>query len=160
NRPDCLCHVGIARELAAGLGETLTEPAPSIPASARSAASSEQRATVTIDDPAGCPRFSVCIIEGVAVGPSPAWMQQRLRAIGLRPINNLVDTTNYVAHELGQPMHAFDLDRFVAAAGGERQADVVVRRARQGEAIVTLDGVARELSSADLVVCGGRTAGR
>ncbi|TMF16149.1 MAG: phenylalanine--tRNA ligase subunit beta [Chloroflexi bacterium] len=158
NRPDCLCHVGIARELAAGLGETLTEPDTSIPDSALSAASSEQRATVTIDDPAGCPRFAVCIIEGVAVGPSPAWMQQRLRAIGLRPINNLVDTTNYVAHELGQPMHAFDLDRFVAAAGGERQAEVVVRRAQQGEGIVTLDGVARRLSSEDMVVCAGSRA--
>jgi len=158
NRPDAMSHVGIARELAAGLGETLTEPDLSIPESALSAASSEQRASVTIEDPAGCPRFAVCIIEGVAVGPSPSWMQQRLRAIGVRPINNLVDTTNYVSHELGQPLHAFDLDRFVEVAGSERLARVVVRRAHKRERIVTLDGVARELSSADLVVCAGGTA--
>jgi phenylalanyl-tRNA synthetase beta chain len=158
NRPDCLCHLGIARELAAGLGETLSEPDASIPDTALSAASSEQRAAVTIEDSAGCPRCAMCVIESVAVGPSPAWMQERLRAIGLRPINNIVDATNYVAHELGQPLHAFDLDRFKEAGGAERTAEVVVRRARDGERIVTLDGADRSLSDADMVVCSGDVA--
>lgn len=153
NRPDCLCHVGIARELAAGLSEMLSEPDATIPDVALSAASSEQRAALTIEDSWGCPRCAVCIIESVAVGPSPAWMQERLRAIGLRPINNIVDTTNYVAHELGQPLHAFDLDRFRDAGGTERTAEMIVRRARDGERIVTLDGADRSLSDADMVVC-------
>ena len=157
NRPDCLCHVGIARELAAGLGESLSEPDTSIPEAALSAMSSEQRASLRIEDPGACPRFTACVIEGVAVGPSPAWMQERLRVIGLRPINNVVDVTNYVTHELGQPLHAFDLDRFTAA-GGARTAEVVVRRARDGERLLTLDGVERSLGAEDVVVCAGERA--
>lgn len=157
NRPDCLCHAGIARELAAGLGQSFAEPDTRIPDEAFSAASSEQRASLRVDDARGCPRFTAAVIEGVAVGPSPAWLQERLRAVGLRPINNVVDVTNYVARELGQPLHAFDLDRFVAASGGQR-ADVRVRRARTGERVLTLDGVERTLSGDDLVVCAGDTA--
>lgn len=157
NRPDCLCHVGIARELAAALGQSFSEPDTQIPEDAFSAALSEQRASVRVDDPHGCPRFTAAVIEGVAVGPSPAWLQDRLRAVGLRPINNVVDVTNYVARELGQPLHAFDLDRFVAAAGGAG-ADVRVRRARPGEQLRSLDGVERVLSGDDLVVCAGDTA--
>ena len=157
NRPDCLCHVGIARELAAGLGESFTEPDTSIPEQALSAMSSDQRASVRIEDPQACPRFTACVIEGVAVGPSPPWLQERLRVIGLRPINNVVDITNYVAHELGQPLHAFDLERFAAAAGGGI-AEVVVRRARDGERLVTLDGVERALSADDVAVCAGERA--
>ena len=85
NRPDCLCHVGIARELAAALGETLEEPPTSIPDELVSATSAELRAQVRIADPVGCPRFEVRVIEGIAVGPSPGWLRQRLRAVGLRP---------------------------------------------------------------------------
>jgi phenylalanyl-tRNA synthetase beta chain len=157
NRPDCLCHAGIARELAAGLGQSFWEPDSAIPDEALSAASSEQRASVHVEDPRGCPRFMAALIEGVAVGPSPQWLQDRLRAVGLRPINNVVDVTNYVARELGQPLHAFDLDRFLSAARGDR-ADVRVRRARSGERVATLDGVERSLSDEDLVVCAGETA--
>ena len=156
NRPDCLCHVGIARELAAALGEGLEEPPASVPDELLSATSAELRAQVRIDDPEGCPRFAARIIEGVAVGPSPGWLRQRLRAVGLRPINNVVDVTNFVLHELGQPLHAFDLDRFVEA-GGARMADVVVRRAVQGEQVVDLLGLQRVLSAEDLVVCAGTT---
>jgi phenylalanyl-tRNA synthetase beta chain len=158
NRPDCLCHVGIAREMAAAVGETVREPDPTIAEGLLSAASMTLRATVTVDDAHGCPRFVVRIIENVAVAPSPDWLQRRLRAVGLRPINNVVDVSNYIAREVGQPLHAFDLDRFVAAQGdGERVAHVVVRRGR-GEAVVCLDGVERTVGSEDMAVCAGETA--
>jgi phenylalanyl-tRNA synthetase beta chain len=152
NRPDCLCHVGIAREMAAALGETVREPDTTIAEGLLSAAGASNRATVDIEDPDGCPRFAVRVIENVAVGPSPQWMQRRLRAVGLRPINNVVDVTNYVAHELGQPLHAFDLDRFVAVQpDGGRSAHVAVRRGR-GESVLCLDGVARTVGPEDMVV--------
>jgi phenylalanyl-tRNA synthetase beta chain len=154
NRPDCLCHVGIARELAAALGETLNEPPVGVPDEFLSATSAELRAHVRVEDPEGCPRFEARVIEGIVVGPSPGWLRQRLRAVGLRPINNVVDITNFVLHELGQPLHAFDFDRFVEA-GGAKTADVVVRRARGGEHVVDLLGTERVLSAEDLVVCSG-----
>ena len=158
NRPDCLCHVGIAREMAAAVGETVREPDPTIPEGVLSAASMALRAEVDVEDPQGCPRFSVRIIENVAVAPSPDWMQRRLRAVGLRPINNVVDVTNYVAHEMGQPLHGFDLDRFISAQGEDgRAAQVVVRRGR-GERLLCLDGVERTIGGDDLAVCAGTTA--
>ena len=157
NRPDCLCHLGIARELAAALGEGLNEPPAAVPEELQSAAAVELRAQVRIEDSAGCPRFAARVIEGVAIGPSPLWLRQRLRAVGLRPINNVVDITNFVTHELGQPLHAFDLDRFAEAGGTPKVADVVVRRAAAGEHVVDLLGVDRELSANDLVVCAGPT---
>jgi phenylalanyl-tRNA synthetase beta chain len=156
NRPDCLCHVGVARELAAALGEGLTEPPALVPDELLSATGVELRAQVRIEDPEGCPRFAARVIEGVVVGPSPPWLRQRLRAVGLRPINNVVDATNFVTHELGQPLHAFDLDRFVEV-GGSKIADVVVRRAADGERLVDLLGTDRSLGGADLVVCAGAT---
>ncbi len=155
NRPDCLCHLGIARELAAALGEALNEPPASIPEDLLSATSAELRARVQIDDAQACPRFAARVIEGVVVGPSPGWLRQRLRAVGLRPINNVVDITNFVLHELGQPLHAFDLDRFVEAGGG-RIGEIVVRRAKPGEHVVDLMGTDRGLSSEDIVVCSGQ----
>ena len=157
NRPDCLCHVGIAREMAAAVGETVREPSPGIAEGLMSAASMAQRAEVQIDDGEGCPRFAVRLVENVAVAPSPEWLQRRLRAVGLRPINNLVDVTNYVAHELGQPLHAFDLDRFLAVQATDRSARVVVRRGRD-EPVLCLDGVERRAGTADMVVCAGETA--
>jgi len=156
NRPDCLCHVGVARELAAALGEGLREPSTEVPEAVTSATSVEGRASVQVEDAQGCPRFMVRVIEDVVVGESPEWMQRRLRAIGLRPINNVVDVTNYVAAELGQPLHAFDFDRFVAFTPGDGQtAEVVVRRARDGEKVLCLDDVERTLGNADMVVCAG-----
>jgi phenylalanyl-tRNA synthetase beta chain len=158
NRPDCLCHVGIAREMAAAVGETVREPDTTIPEGVLSAASMARRADVRIEDPTGCPRFSVRIIENVVVGPSPDWMQRRLRAVGLRPINNVVDVTNYVAQELGQPLHAFDLDRFIAAQGtDERDAHLVVRPGRD-ELVHCLDGMARTVGREDMAVCAADTA--
>jgi phenylalanyl-tRNA synthetase beta chain len=158
NRPDCLCHVGIAREMAAAVGETVREPDSTIAEGLLSAASLAQRAEVEVEDADGCPRFSVRIIENVAVAPSPEWMQRRLRAVGLRPINNVVDVTNYVAHEMGQPLHGFDLDRFIAAQADDgRVARVVVRRGRD-ERVLCLDGVERTIGQADMAVCAGEVA--
>jgi phenylalanyl-tRNA synthetase beta chain len=157
NRPDCLCHVGIAREMAAAVGETVREPDPAIANGLLSAASMARRAEVVVEDPDGCPRFAVRIIENVAVAPSPDWVQRRLRAVGLRPINNVVDVTNYVARELGQPLHAFDLDRFLAVQGADGgPARVVVRRGR-GEPILCLDGAERTVGPDDVAVCAGDT---
>ena len=158
NRPDCLCHVGIAREMAAAVGERVREPDPTISEGLLSAASLARRAEVDVQDPGGCPRFAVRVIENVAVAPSPDWIQRRLRAVGLRPINNVVDVTNYVAHEVGQPLHAFDLDRFAAAQVEDgRTARVVVRRGR-GERVLCLDGVERTVGAEDMAVCAGDVA--
>ena len=154
NRPDCLCHLGIARELAASLGEELRKPDCSIPEAARSAVPVHGRARIEVEDTDGCYRFMVRVIEGVRVGPSPGWMRRRLEAIGLRSINNLVDVTNYIAHELGEPLHAFDYDKFIERCGGET-ADIRVRSAREGERLLCLDGVERALNPGDLVVCAG-----
>ncbi|GAC1337548.1 MAG: phenylalanine--tRNA ligase subunit beta [Candidatus Dormibacteria bacterium] len=163
NRPDSLCHVGIARELAAALGETLREPDTEVPAAHESAVPVEGRLEVRIEDPQGCLRFTARVIDDVVVGPSPPWLRRRLEAVGLPVINNVVDVTNFVAAELGQPLHAFDLDHFVeagragAAPGATARAAVVVRSARPGERVACLDGVERELDGADLVVCSAGT---
>jgi phenylalanyl-tRNA synthetase beta chain len=138
NRPDWLSHVGIAREVAANTGAALTEPLISV------AATSEDPAVARIDDSAGCPFYSVRRIRDVKVGPSPEWLARRLEAIGLRPINNVVDVTNYVMMELGQPLHAFDAAK---VAGG-----IVVRRATAGEKFLALDGSESDLRASDLVI--------
>lgn len=157
NRPDCLCHLGIARELAAALQEPLREPSYAIDPVRVSATSIERRAAVRVEDTEGCRRFCAAVIENVAVGPSPAWMRERLLAAGLRPINNVVDVTNFIAAELGQPLHAFDLDRLrdrsePRPAPGN-PAEVVVRRARAGEKVLGLDDREHELGPDDLAVC-------
>lgn len=149
NRSDLLSHVGIARELAPGgnAGVRLPEFADAS-AGVRLERGADSVALpgvkVTLEDPRGCPRYLGAVVRGVTIGPSPAWLEARIRAVGLRPINNVVDATNYILYELGQPLHAFDLARL---AGGE----VRIRRARAGEKIVTLDGVERVLSE-DMVV--------
>jgi len=155
NRPDCLCHVGIARELAAALGEPLREPPADIPEGLLSATASGQRARVQIEDSAGCRRFTALAIEGVAIGESPDWLRRRLRAIGLRPISSAVDVTNYVTHELGQPLHAFDLERVAALSGGSRPVTFTVRRAAAGESLDCLDGTTRALDPGDMVIAAG-----
>jgi len=137
NRPDCLSHVGIARELAAALAMEVAYPEVSIGAAAPGDAS-VILSGVRVDWPEHCPHYRAYAIQGVRVGPSPGWLRARLEAIGLRPINNVVDVTNFVLHELGQPLHAFD-----AAKIGGRQ--IVVRAAQPGETLVTLDGKTREL---------------
>ncbi|MBI3088246.1 MAG: phenylalanine--tRNA ligase subunit beta, partial [Candidatus Omnitrophica bacterium] len=139
NRPDCLSIIGIAREVAAITGQKLKLPPRT--------SSLEPRTPlrIRIEDRKGCRRYIGRLIEGVRLGPSPSWMQKRLEACGLRPINNIVDITNYVLLEYGQPLHAFDYRRLA-------EGTILVRRARANEKLAALDGNAYSLSSEDLVI--------
>ena len=141
NRADTMSMVGIAREIAALTGSALTMPDTTYTEGGPPAS---ERVRVRIDDDALCSRYIAAVIEGVRVQPSPAWMQDRLRAAGVRPISNVVDVTNYVMLELGQPLHAFDLAR----VGSE----VVVRAAHEGERLRTLDGEERALEPGMLLI--------
>lgn len=143
NRPDCLGHFGVAREIAALTGAKLTRPDVAID---KLLGGADVGVGVTIDDAKGCPRYVARVIDGLRVGPSPRWMRRRLEAVGVRPISNLVDVTNYVMFELGQPLHAFDL----AKVAGPK---IVVRRAKAGEKMTTLDGQERALVVEDLLIC-------
>ena len=142
NRPDCLSHVGIAREVAViEKGRMRLPPAAHLKTGGRS----KDLTSVEIKDPDLCPRYAARLVRGVKIGPSPDWLAKRLETIGQRPINNVADVTNYVLHELGQPLHAFDFEKL----GGRR---IVVRRAAPGEKLKTLDGVERTLSRDMLVI--------
>ena len=145
NRADLLGIFGFAREVAAITGQPLREPDRTYSQSSRRA---DEFVSVTIEAPDLCRRFTASIIEGVEVGPSPPWMQQRLIRAGMRPINNVVDVTNYVMLETGQPLHAFDYDLVRGAA-------IRPRRARPGERLTTLDGVERDLDPDMLMICDG-----
>lgn len=142
NRGDCLSHVGIARELAVMEKSEVQSPKSKIPESNGKTA---DLTSVTIDDPDLCPRYAARIIRGAKIGPSPAWLVKKLETIGQRAINNVADITNYVLHQLGQPLHAFDLAKL-------DEQRIVVRRARRGEKIKTLDGVERTLDEQMLVI--------
>ncbi|MGC8780971.1 MAG: phenylalanine--tRNA ligase subunit beta, partial [Anaerolineae bacterium] len=141
--------VGIAREVAALTGQTLRNPTPADYLSTPRVADADF-AGIVIRDPDLCLRYSAALIEGVQVRPSPYWMQQRLIRAGMRPINNIVDITNYVMLELGQPLHAFDYDLLRARAGG--RPTIIMRRAYPGEHLVTLDGVDRALDPEMLMI--------
>ncbi|MBW3613087.1 MAG: phenylalanine--tRNA ligase subunit beta [Chloroflexi bacterium] len=145
NRGDALSMVGLAREIAAFSGAELRIPQPAM---REGDASLDGPVSVRIDDPELCPRFTVLVLEGVRNGPSPEWMQRRLVAAGMRPISAVVDVTNYVMHELGQPQHAYDAE---AIPSGE----IVVRRARDGERLETIDHVERRLDERMLVIADG-----
>jgi phenylalanyl-tRNA synthetase beta chain len=150
NRPDCLSVIGLAREVATVYERPVTEPsaepgaAIALAALDASTAGPSDRLRVTLEDDELCPRFAAAVAE-VQIGPSPVWLANRLQAAGVRPISAIVDITNYVNLEAGQPMHAYDLDRL---AGGELRA----RRAKPGETITTLDGVDRKLEPDMLVI--------
>jgi phenylalanyl-tRNA synthetase beta chain len=154
NRGELLSHLGVARELAPDGEDGIA--LPPVPGGFRGDLAVEPgrkecdagEMTVMVEDPEGCPRYMGALLKGVRVGPSPEWLASRLRAVGLRPINNVVDATNYVLHEMGQPLHAFDLARL-------RGGRVVARRAVAGERLRTLDGVDRVLNPADLVIADG-----
>src|SRR6202047_2104337 len=148
NRPACLGHYGMAREVAAiyrlarkPVNPQLKESAEKIPSATR----------VEIECPELCGRFTARVLRGVKVQPSPDWLRQRLEAIGQNSINNVVDVTNYVMFELGQPLHAYDLDKL-------SEKRIVVRRARPGEKLRTLDGVERTLAKDMCVIADARRA--
>jgi len=142
NRPDCLSVIGIAREVAALTGQNTHIPEISYE---EAMPAIDQQISIEITDPELCPRYCASLITGIKIGESPVWMQERLLACGMRPINNVVDITNYVMMEYGQPLHAFDYDKI-------RGKKIIVRRAASGEIIETLDGVERILSSDRLVI--------
>jgi phenylalanyl-tRNA synthetase beta chain len=148
NRPDCMCVLGIAREVATAFGLPLNEGGT--PRGAGPAESRPADVDVTLESPDLCPRYAGAVAD-VTIGPSPDWMQARLRAAGLRPISNIVDITNYVLLERGQPMHAFDLTRL-------QDAQIRVRTARARETLRTLDGQMRELSPEMLVIADANDA--
>ena len=141
NRPDCLSHIGIARELAAqySLSFTLpqTEPLPNI---------SEKKLSVQIIDEQKCPRYAACVINNITVKQSPQWLQNFLTVVGLRPINNIVDITNFVMLEFGQPLHAFDSKEIQGNS-------IIVKTASVGEKFFTLDGKEHSLPESTLMIC-------
>ncbi|GAA4361717.1 phenylalanine--tRNA ligase subunit beta [Hymenobacter saemangeumensis] len=162
NRADAASHYGVARELRALLRQPCQLPDLS---AFQAPASAEANVAVTIEDETACPRYAGLLLDNVQVGPSPEWLQRRLRSIGLSPINNVVDVTNFVLHELGQPLHAFDADQIAGQ-------HIRVKRAGEGEKFTTLDGVERSLKATDLVIAdahgqplalagvfGGKTSG-
>ncbi len=142
NRPDCLSHVGIAREVAVIEKSKVQSPTSKV---GKTEGKTSDLAAVEIRDADLCPRYAARVVRGVKIAPSPAWLTRRLAEIGQRPINNVADITNYVLHELGQPLHAFDLNKL-----GEQR--IVVRRAALGEKLKTLDGVERTLDPEMLVI--------
>src|SRR6266404_8069979 len=142
NRGDCLSHIGIARELAVIDKSQVSSFKFQVKATKEKTG---DFAAVEIRDPDLCPRYAARIVLGVKIAPSPDWLVKQLETIGQRPINNVADITNYVLHEFGQPLHAFDLAKL-------EQKRIVVRRAAGGEAIKTLDGVERKLDSDMLII--------
>lgn len=152
NRADALCMVGIAREVAALTGGKLSIPQPETTSVSKGASNLKLK----IADTQACPAYLGTVVEKLKIAPSPDWLQQRLRAAGVRPINNVVDITNYVLWEWGQPLHAFDKDRLQSVAGGEGLT-VGVRFATAGESLKTLDGVTRKLSSQNLLITANNT---
>jgi len=145
NRPDCLSHYGVARELATLYRQPLKRGEVFLK---ESGGPTSAAATIEIADPDLCARYCGRIVQKVQVGPSPDWLVKRLEAIGQRPINNVADATNYVLMELGHPLHAFDWSRL-------RQHKIIVRRAKPGEPLRTLDGVDRPLTRDNLVIADG-----
>ena len=148
NRPDCLSILGIAHEVGAITGQPVTEPDHSYPEYGDAI---EDQVTIEIADPDLCYRYTASLVRGISIGPSPRWMQDALVKAGQRPINNVVDITNYVMLEYGQPLHAFDFDKC-------RDATIIVRAAREGETLTTLDGEVRELAPPMLTIADSRDA--
>ena len=142
NRADAASHLGVARDLAAYLRIELTMP----DVSSFKVANKNLTIGVEVQDTDACPRYSSVSISGVTVKASPDWLQDKLKVIGIRPINNIVDITNYILHDLGQPLHAFDADEIA----GKK---VIVKKCAEGTPFITLDGVERKLSADDLMIC-------
>ncbi len=148
NRGDCLSHLGIARELAVIEKSQVSSPTSQVP---KAKDKTSDFASVEIRDPDLCPRYTARVVRGVKIAPSPDWLIKKLEAIGQRPINNVADITNYVLHEFGQPLHAFDLAKLA-------EKSIIVRRAVHGEMLKTLDGVERKLDHEMLVIADATRA--
>lgn len=146
NRVDCFGVLGIAREAAATFGKQFVPPVVTVKENDEKAS---DYISVDVQDTELCPRYIARVVKNIKIAPSPMWMQRRLAAMGIRPINNIVDITNYVMEEYAQPMHAYDLDTI-------EDRKIVVRRANDGEEFVTLDGQTRNLDSSVLVICDGK----
>ncbi|CCH51271.1 phenylalanyl-tRNA synthetase, beta subunit [Fibrisoma limi BUZ 3] len=144
NRIDAASHLGVARDLKAALNRPLRWPS----VDAFAVQNQDLTLDVRVEAPEACPRYTGLTISGLSVGESPDWLKQRLLSIGLNPINNVVDVTNFVCHDLGQPLHAFDADKIT---GGQ----VIVKTLPEGTPFVTLDGVERKLTATDLMICNG-----
>ncbi len=143
NRPDCASHIGIAREIALITGNALHKPAITL---SECAEPTSNYISVEIEDPVGCPRYAARMVKGVKIGPSPDWLAKSIESIGQRSINNVVDAANFVLMETGHPLHTFDY----ANIKGRK---IIIRRANPGEKVVTLDGIARELTDDILLIC-------
>ena len=148
NRVDCYSILGLARETAATFHKEFKAPAVEVKGSEDDV---NHYIKVEVKDPKLCPRYCARVVKNIKLAPSPQWMQRRLASVGIRPINNVVDITNYVMEEYGQPMHAYDLDTI---AGNQ----IVVRRAEKNEKFVTLDGQERTLDDTVLMICDGEKA--
>jgi phenylalanyl-tRNA synthetase beta chain len=148
NRADCTSVIGIAREIAALTGKPLRKPDVRLKEGDKNITGLTR---VTIDDPLGCPRYAAGVVLGVEIKPSPFWIRYRLMVSGIRTISNVVDVTNYVLLELGQPLHAFDYDRL-------KENRIVVRRAKEGETFTTLDGKTHSLNPENLMICDAQRA--
>ena len=146
NRVDCFSVVGIAREAAATFGKKFCPPVVTPTGNSENAA---DYIKVSVKNTDLCPRYCARVVKNIKIGPSPEWMQRRLASVGIRPINNLVDITNYVMEEYGQPMHAYDLDTI-------EDHEIVVRTAAKGEKFTTLDGQERQMDESVLMICDGR----
>ncbi|NLX58442.1 MAG: phenylalanine--tRNA ligase subunit beta [Phycisphaerae bacterium] len=146
NRPDCLGHLGVARELAAITGAEFVVPSADFQEGAEDVCG---LASVEVADAQGCPRYTARVLRNVKVGPSPQWLVRRIEAIGLRPVNNVVDVTNFILYEHGQPLHAFDYDRL-------SEHRIVVRRARDGELFEAIDHSRHTMTAGDLVIADAR----
>ncbi|MFY0671811.1 MAG: phenylalanine--tRNA ligase subunit beta [Bacteroidia bacterium] len=145
NRVDAACHRGTAIDLAAKLKTEI------IQREITRAVKGESQVSISIKDDEACPRYAARIVRGVKVEPSPQWLQDKLKAIGLSPINNIVDITNYVMHDLGQPLHGFDLNEI-------KGDQIIVRRSEKGEKLITLDEIERELDGTELLICDSERA--
>ena len=143
NRPDCFSIIGLARETAATYKKELKYPEITVKEEADGDINS--MISVDIENSELCPRYVARVVKNVKIGPSPRWMRKRLRSVGIRPINNIVDITNYVMEEFGQPMHAFSIDTIA-------DRHIIVRNAKEGEKFTTLDGIERALDSSMLVI--------
>ena len=146
NRVDCYSVIGIAREAAATFGKEFHPPVVTETGNDEDV---NDYIKVTVKDSELCPRYCARVVKNIKIGPSPKWMQRRLASVGIRPINNLVDITNYVMEEYGQPMHAYDLDTIA-------DREIIVRTAAKGEKFTTLDGQEREMDETVLMICDGK----